>query len=464
MGGGESKEEGKQRFTEYEQPFITKYYDLLVTKKSLHYLPSSLTQKIFDFLTHCQKEKVKGHLPFSKPTFEAFVDSCINGTVTDKSQILCSLSSPTGEVVSAQNLYQTVYDLVLGFDKIITQLPQWKQWKTMDYKENGYQRFTLGLFFELYAKGLSKRAEIPKLCVPKDTSYTVIDIEQWLTKTSMMIWIMDVVFTNVFSLQEESSRKEALQHTVRIPVVTQAKSLPISTLLDRQALVFLNNYNLPKHLTTEWRLLFSNVVNGDSFTQLVGHIINKGPSLIVVKDKEGYIYGGFASQGWELRPKFYGSEDCFLFTLAPQYGVYTATGYNENFMYLNQGQETLPNGLGMGGQFDYFGFWIDHSFNNGHSKAQPRCTTYGSPQLSKSPEFTVELIEVWALGPEPKKEDSDEEEDPEKKKSVLNDTESKAMLEILGKHQHSEGMRERDEEEDLSEEMKRKMNTIPKML
>lgn len=95
---------------------------------------------------------------------------------------------------------------------------------------------------------------------------------------------------------------------MRIPVVTQAKSLPVSTLLDRQALVFLNNYNLPKHLTTEWRLLFSNVVNGDSFTQLVGHIINKGPSLIVVKDKEGYIYGGFASQGWELRPKFYGKK------------------------------------------------------------------------------------------------------------------------------------------------------------
>lgn len=47
---------------------------------------------------------------------------------------------------------------------------------------------------------------------------------------------------------------------------------------------------------------------------------------------------------------------------------------------------------------------------------------------------------------------------------MLNDTESKAMLEILGKHQHSEGMREREEEEDLSEEMKRKMNTIPKML
>ena len=68
----------------------------------------------------------------------------------------------------------------------------------------------------------------------------------------------------------------------------------------------------------------------------------------------------------------------------------------------------------MGGQFNYFGFWIDHSFNHGHSKAQPRCTTYGSPQLSKSPDFNVEIVEVWALGPEPKSQDRDDDEGSEK--------------------------------------------------
>ena len=60
---------------------------------------------------------------------------------------------------------------------------------------------------------------------------------------------------------------------------------------------------------------------------------------------------------------------------------------------------------GMGGQFEYFGFWIDSSFGKGHSKAGPKCTTYGSPQLSGKPEFEVELIEVWAVGPEKKVEE-----------------------------------------------------------
>ncbi|CAG2218258.1 unnamed protein product [Mytilus edulis] len=441
MGGGESKAE-KRIFNDTEQTYVKKHYDLLVNQKPLRFIPATLSNRIFEHLKHSYKEKVKGHVAFSHSTFELFLEKTARGTVTDKSNILFHLSSPKDDTVNAQNLYQTVYEFVLGFQKIIKDLPQWKYWQTTDYKEQGTERFVLSLFFELYTK----------------------DIEEWLTKTSMMIWILDVVFLNTFCLDEENARKDVLHSSVHVPVITKSKTLPISTILDRNALVYLNNYNLPKHLTSEWRLLFCNSLNGDSFSQLVGHIVNKGPSIIIVKDKDGYIFGGYSSQGWELGPKFYGSADCFLFTIAPQYGVYTATGYNDNFMYLNQGQETLPNGLGMGGQFNYFGFWIDHSFNHGHSKAGPRCTTYGSPQLSKSADFTVEMVEVWAVGPEPKSEDSDDEDKEKKQKSVLQDTESKAMLEILGKHQHSEGYKEREEEEDMSEEMKKKMNAIPKML
>ena len=63
----------------------------------------------------------------------------------------------------------------------------------------------------------------------------------------------------------------------------------------------------------------------------------------------------------------------------------------------------------MGGQLNYFGLWIDYTFNKGHSKAEPKCTTYGSPQLSCSPEFVVDSLEVWGVGPERKKHDSDDE-------------------------------------------------------
>ena len=59
---------------------------------------------------------------------------------------------------------------------------------------------------------------------------------------------------------------------------------------------------------------------------------------------------------------------------------------------------------GMGGQFEYFGLWLDQEFGPGHSKARPKCTTYGSPQLSALEEFQIEEIEVWGVGVPPEQE------------------------------------------------------------
>ena len=55
----------------------------------------------------------------------------------------------------------------------------------------------------------------------------------------------------------------------------------------------------------------------------------------------------------------------------------------------------------MGGQFDYFGLWLDADYGRGHSRAQPTCTTYNSPQLSASPNFKVDHLEVWGVGTDP---------------------------------------------------------------
>ena len=57
----------------------------------------------------------------------------------------------------------------------------------------------------------------------------------------------------------------------------------------------------------------------------------------------------------------------------------------------------------MGGQFEYFGLWLDQDYGKGHSRAKPTCTTYDSPQLSGSENFVIDCLEVWAVGPLPKK-------------------------------------------------------------
>ncbi|XP_051883923.1 MTOR-associated protein MEAK7 isoform X3 [Pristis pectinata] len=195
---------------------------------------------------------------------------------------------------------------------------------------------------------------------------------------------------------------------------------------------------------SQWKLLFSSQAHGESFSRFSTQILHKGPTLLIVKDSLGYIFGGFASCSWELKPQFQGDSRCFLFTLSPNLGIYTCTGYNDHYMYLNHGQQTMPNGLGMGGQHDYFGLWIDSNYGKGHSKAKPRCTTYNSPQLSAKEHFTIDTVEVWMVGNLP-------ESDLTKTKSVLDtDPEAQALLEMIGKTRVSDGLRDPggDEEEE----------------
>lgn len=59
----------------------------------------------------------------------------------------------------------------------------------------------------------------------------------------------------------------------------------------------------------------------------------------------------------------------------------------------------------MGGQHGYFGLWLDSDFGCGHSRARPKCTTYGSPQLSGEEDFTLDSVEVWAVGKPPEPEE-----------------------------------------------------------
>lgn len=53
---------------------------------------------------------------------------------------------------------------------------------------------------------------------------------------------------------------------------------------------------------------------------------------------------------------------------------------------------------GMGGQLDYFGLWLSADYGKGHSKARPKCSTYGSPMLSSTEEFEIDVLEAWGVG------------------------------------------------------------------
>lgn len=59
---------------------------------------------------------------------------------------------------------------------------------------------------------------------------------------------------------------------------------------------------------------------------------------------------------------------------------------------------------GMGGQFDYWGLWLDCEY--GFGECSESCSTFKNyQQLSANKRFEIRNIEVWAVGEKPKLED-----------------------------------------------------------
>lgn len=40
----------------------------------------------------------------------------------------------------------------------------------------------------------------------------------------------------------------------------------------------------------------------------MGNIVEKGPSIVFIKDVDGFIFGGFASVDWTIGPQFKGNK------------------------------------------------------------------------------------------------------------------------------------------------------------
>lgn len=290
------------------------------------------------------------------------------------------------------------------------------------------------------------------------------DIESWLASSPAAGRILDVVFG--MSLYHKTIRSSQpppeVASLVGLPVReetgsgldTQRVLVPLHTshptqrgyvaslLLNPAALLMINSY-LPTEVRGQLYPLFISVYHGQSFSTLCKGLVGSGPTVLVIRDTGGHVFGGFAAIPWQFGPQFIGNSECFLFSLHPTMVVYTATGYNTNYMYLQQTAQTMPNGLGMGGQLEYCGLWLSGEFDRGHSRGRPQCTTYGSPSLSSSEEFTVDAVEAWHVGPPP----SPDDQEGVSQKSILDkDKVAGHLLEMAGKTRHSEGLREPPED------------------
>lgn len=289
---------------------------------------------------------------------------------------------------------------------------------------------------------------------------TRTDAEAWFQRNPTFCKMLEYVFKHLYNIRmsqkqsTDETRDENKRTTTTIssdcllPYCEGLEYVPdYPAFIDLSQLIFINS-NLPGDLRKKWRFLFSSQMHGESFSTLLGRIIEQGPTVLIVEDNNGHIFGGFAPVEWKISPNFVGTDDAFLFLLKPKMRCFHGTSINDHYQYLNLHCQTMPNGLGMGGQHDYWGIWLDNEYGKG--SCSESCTTYkGYQQLSANKEFLIRNMEVWGVGEKPVKEESTERNT---KKSVLDDNEdAKAILKIAGRREYSEGLREEDITEEHSQ-------------
>ncbi len=125
-------------------------------------------------------------------------------------------------------------------------------------------------------------------------------LEDWLFRIPAMAMFLELLIGEGLEVGLPSRPPPTL-----LPPCQYAPWSDLSCLLNIPLLMFLSP-QLPAGHSAPWRLLFSTNIHGESFTQLVGICKNRGPTVILVKDTKGHIFGGFASQSWEVKPQFQG--------------------------------------------------------------------------------------------------------------------------------------------------------------
>eukprot|EP00913_Durusdinium_trenchii_P014215 g13341.t1 len=64
---------------------------------------------------------------------------------------------------------------------------------------------------------------------------------------------------------------------------------------------------------SSWRLAYSLRLHGVSLKTFYRRMQREGPSLLVIQDHQGHVFGGFAASAWRLGDRYYGTGESFVF-------------------------------------------------------------------------------------------------------------------------------------------------------
>ena len=390
--------------------------DSLESHFTSHNTPPQLARALVLFLQNPTSTSSKRKLNFLIPMarIAAGVHSLVYGTSSDKARLVDVYSaSPADFVTDLAATGLLFYEASAGCGgqslQKLSQNPHQKQAKTAAVSSR------------LVAFVLSRQSK------DQPESYSAIDLEQGLASNASLLALWNLAFSHLLLDPMHlvfAPSATALRHThdathpqydahisaLRVSGLKRPRLSARSAILSLEDIWTLDHSVSADHRSRAWTCIYSSATSGKSWTNFTSAITDRGSTLVVIRDEAGHAFGGFASVEWNTCPKFYGDSKSFLFSLTPELDIFRPTGYNvrpsptqlhplipptinslqqDHFQYLNHGLKSLPNGLGFGGQMDYWALWIDAGFETGCSKAHPRSTTYNSPRLSEEENFRI---------------------------------------------------------------------------
>ncbi|CAH1394063.1 unnamed protein product [Nezara viridula] len=423
MGGGKSKQKVKVpqlRFKLHDSKKVNIYkiFDC-VTKEGVPPVTREFLQNSWkDILSPSLLELIMNYLfrtsqSIKVDDLEVLYYKFVEGTFNERAQALVDILGVENSI--SPDIFQAfLMDLMESYYIILRKkCPEaFSSWVSGDTIENNDVKLVINYYMR-DLKGF-------------DEKVTAQELREWLIRCVFLTDVYESVMKVTFNMEVEELK----------PILPKADKY--SSMLTIPMVLSFSHLIYP-YMKKNWRLLFSSLTDPQSWHRLCAKVAKQGPTIVLIEDEAGSLFGGFASQSWKTSPNFYGDECSFLFRLRPHMALYSPTGYNQNFQYMNHGATTLPNGMGMGGRLDYFTFFLSEDF--GPMTVSKSCSTFRdyAPLASTTNEFNFSKLEIWAIA------DPDVEDDEYVRVggSIMDhDPSASAILEIAGKSIYSKDLKQ----------------------
>lgn len=159
-----------------------------------------------------------------------------------------------------------------------------------------------------------------------------------------------------------------------------------SSILEEEDFVALWSWIPQRHRMLKLSLEFTTSRDGRSLRTFFEYMSQKEPSFFIIETDDDEVFGGYCSSAWKESSRFYGSGECFLFTIRPQRRKFFWTEANAFFM---KSMKDITFGGGTG-----IAIWISDTLDSG---VTDESSTFNNPPLTESKRFGIRVMEAYHL-------------------------------------------------------------------